>query len=152
MPRRTPTIVFALLLLIGTVLCSVQPAGAWYCEGQQCGMGLWGCCCAAPSPFQDGKCRNPADAAPAGGDQSALCAAGCNCAMVISSAPDCDHAPPPAIAAFEPFVGVAIFPAPITAYVAPVLTDTGSHRIEARGPPSRWIAHAFPSLRAPPAA
>ena len=151
MPRRALTVVLTFFLLIGTVLCSVLPAGAWYCEGKQCGSSFWACCCAAPVASQDGKCRTPVTGSPTD-DRSTICKAGCSCAMVISSADDCHHTLPPAVAAFDPLIVAAILPSPVASYVPPVLIETGSHRIDTRGPPARRIAHSSLSLRAPPVA
>lgn len=151
MPKRVSNYILVFLLLFGTALCTVQPVGAWFCEGKQCGITLWACCCAAPSTFQDNNCRTPAS------DTSAdsgpvICAADCGCTMVITGAPDCDHMSPPAASAFEPFAAVAITPTPVATYIPPVSIKTGSQRIEGRGPPSPRSAHACPGLRAPPAA
>jgi hypothetical protein len=151
MPKRVSNFILAFFLLFGTVLCSLPSAGAWYCEGKQCGISLWGCCCTTPIPFQDGKCRTPASVATET-DRSAICASGCSCAMVITDNPDCDHAPPPAIAAFDPIIFVAILPAPVEGYTPPVLTDMRVRQIEARGPPARQNHRSNASLRAPPAA
>lgn len=157
MPKRVSNCLIAFFLLIGTVLCSVPPVGAWVCEGKQCGITLWACCCAAPTT-EDGQCGTTADVGKNSaknavqGKNATLCAAGCRCTMVITSAPDCDHALPPAALGFDAFPVLAILPAPVIAYFPPVVTETGGHPIEARGPPSRRIARHFHSLRAPPVA
>lgn len=150
MLKRVSNFILTCLLLIGTVSCSVRPAGAWYCEGKQCGINLWSCCCTSSSSLQDRKCRDTTSA-PSDG-RSAMCAAGCRCAMVMTNVPDCDHAPPPAVVPFEPLVAIAILPAPVVTYVAPVLTELTSYRIDSRGPPSQWVTRATPCLRGPPAA
>ncbi len=150
MLRHAFNCILTFLLLVGTVLCSVRPASAWYCEGKQCGVSLWACCCAAPSSSQDGKCRTSPSASK--GDKDSLCAAGCRCAVVITSAPDCDHAPPPVTAPLESPTVLAILPTPIATYAPPLFVEVVSHRTETRGPPTNRFSHVRPSLRAPPTA
>jgi len=151
MHRRALTVVLTFFLLIGTVLCSVLPAGAWYCEGKQCGLSLWACCCADPVASQDGKCGTPA-AGSSTNNRFTICKAGCSCAMVMSSADDCHHTLPPAISDFDPLIVLAILPSPVASYVPPVLIETDCCRIDIRGPSARRIAHSSLSPRAPPAA
>ncbi|MES2462321.1 MAG: hypothetical protein V4671_17170 [Armatimonadota bacterium] len=72
--------------------------------------------------------------------------------MVITHAPDCDHAPPPVVAPMESPTLLAILPTPVCVHIPELFVEVVSHRTETRGPPTNRSSHDSPSLRAPPAA
>ena len=151
MPLRALTAVLAFFILIGTGLSSALPTGAWYCEGKQCGISLWGCCCDEHYPPQHEKCRF-VSVGSVTHKHSAACKAKCGCAMIISSNTESSRSLPPLVSAVSSLIAVAIVPAPVAAYVPPALTDISLLRFDTRGPPFQSIARSSLSLRAPPAA
>lgn len=152
MTQRRLARIVSVIVLLSSIYSAVFDE-AWFCEGRQCGITLWNCCCPEPEPSQHEKYRAPS---PSVGEPQTVCASDCRCIMVKcvrvmgqASASDSDvfssaSTPPPAMVALHP-----VFPG---ACLPPVLVDTVSHRTETRGPPSRSFDYSRPSLRAPPTA
>ena len=61
-------------------LLSPLPGNAWYCEGQQCGIAMWQCCCATENN-RDENCATPKIQK----NGVSLCQDRCNCEMVDAS-------------------------------------------------------------------
>ncbi|MBC7806983.1 MAG: hypothetical protein H7145_12620 [Akkermansiaceae bacterium] len=150
MLKRTLFPILAFLLIVGTVLCAVRPsgAGAWYCEGKQCGITAWLCCC-DESSGRDGNCDAPVVATR--GDSAALCDTGCACTMVITDDTDCDHTIP-VLAPIQSPIALAVLPAMVAPYIPPTIVTPAPQQVGSRGPPLRRSTHTYASLRAPPAA
>lgn len=117
-------------------------SGTWRCEGRNCGITPWFCCCVSPAGQRDRNCRT----ARWPGAARTLCPAICNCNMavralkwrrtgvtVLSLAVDSPSTPP---GVFDGFV--------VPAASVPL-------RYQAwRGPPYWSAVFRVPSLRGPP--
>lgn len=138
-----------IVVLLAATLFPARQAGAWYCEGQRCGITLWGCCCVAPEPYQDGKCNTPDSRG--SGKTTTLCATSCSCVLVITNTPDTDRTTPPStVAPVVPLL--AVLPTPVFFHLSPVLLEATAYSVDTRGPPPVSVVLVSPSLRAPPAA
>lgn len=146
----TPFALLALLLFIPQMTARV--AFAWYCEGRVCGVTLGQCCCEQNPSERDPQCDvvSRVTNTKSSTNPSTICAAGCNCKMVLEASDnqnavgsdasnDANLYPPLAIIVPTPFV--------------PVSCCAEHHLalfIEARGPPVASFIGSSPSLRAPP--
>jgi len=144
------------LLAALLVLASVVPAAfarvtaAWVCEGRVCGFARFYCCCDAPAiAGRDARCATLS--AQQDTEKAGLCAAPCNCRLVLSAA---DGPPAPAVSAPPAPVHpplLALPPSAMPSVPAPVVRECTAARIEARGPPAALSAAASSaSPRAPP--
>jgi|GEM_PF-2789540 len=162
MPLRRPRALLRLRVLVcvlaATSVAALAPAraalAAWYCEGQVCGTAPGHCCCYSEEG-RDRHCENNPGGAPVPTetppDEAAVCAAGCECELVVSAGGD---APPATLAAAPGVLLTPVFlaaPTPATPVPVPVLLRVASAGVAPpRGPPTADVALQSPSLRAPP--
>ena len=80
MARSITIRILAALVVLG-VLASPLSAGAWYCEGRQCGATPWECCCQSEeSPHSN--CTLSVVSAQ---QKASSCQSGCGCEVIVSA-------------------------------------------------------------------
>ena len=143
--QRSTKLVVAFLLAFFASMPVLASTISWFCDGRVCGISL--CCCDSSNLEKaDPNCQLPE----APSKEQSLCAAGCGCTAVVTTA---DHAtatlmpvsdlPTPGVFVLAPMPVVALIP-DFVPLARPLLPDY-------RGPPTVRLA-LFPSgLRAPPA-
>lgn len=143
---RTIRTITLLALLLPMIATFASPAGAvWQCEGANCGITPWACCCESPNESHGESCT--VSTHPAGdADESPP---DCGCVLTVRSIDVTVSATAPrlSLAVFHP---VLIVQAPVTTDL--LLLEVATRSIELRGPPCAGAALASPSLRAPPVA
>ena len=143
--RRRLAPILAILTALLLSVSGVGQAAAWQCQGQQCGVMPWQCCCEAPKDECDAP-RDAADVALASTD----CPSGCGCIMVITSRSD------EAIVAAAPLLipsYAALCPVGITFLAVPAPSELLVRVVTPRGPPlPTLVCPGAVSLRAPPVA
>ena len=142
MIRCIPSRILAVIVLLAYLLSPME-AGAWYCEGRQCGVTLWNCCCTTESG-QDEKCNLPSSPK----SVASACSSGCGCVMV--DAPNSLIAVSKGFALDTPFV--ATLPLSPTLYIAPSCEKPVRYPIATRGSPPSSLPFLPLGLRAPPIA
>ncbi len=132
---------FALVALIWSAFAS--PAVAmWQCEGRDCGITPWACCCESPAAEKDANCDQFTQAS-AGSEN---CPTDCNCTMVVRGT---DGARETAASVQAPVVSPVVLLPSSSPFVAPRALVIASAMPD-RGPPVRNVALLSPALRAPP--
>jgi hypothetical protein len=143
--------ILAVLALLSCLLPSFGVGVAWFCEGRQCGVSLWTCCCMSPDALRDSNCGTTLHANDIAASEKTTfsdCPAGCNCVMVSAETPASNVVP--SVSLLVPPIALLPLPAPIYC-VAPVEKPLVYGR-ETRGPPRQPLVFANLSLRAPPVA
>ena len=120
---------------------SAVGTGAWYCEGRQCGITLWGCCCDSESS-RDKKCNLPS----INKSSALMCPSGCNC--VILDSPQSASAITGSKCVFSTAVSSVVLPQPT--FLATYLEETNLDGNAVREPPLVVFVNLPLGLRAPP--
>lgn len=138
--------IFAVMLLaLGS-----QGAAFWECEGQQCGVTAWTCCCVQPSATKDAQCGEAQTHFARGehASEAGSCAVDCHCTLVVQ-----DHKPSVSSTQFS-FASPILFVVPLKfapTFETPVLAELPQLQ-PSRGPPLRAVFLASSPLRGPPVA
>ena len=135
----------ACLVVLSTSAPSLASTISWFCDGRLCGALL--CCCEQPDLSKtDANCKKTE----AKTDEAKLCAAGCGCTPVYSSAHSQTDTLKPAVAS-PPLPQFCLAPAPVVfapvLYIPQVLVCLPDYR----GPPVVVTSLPPSGLRAPPA-
>jgi hypothetical protein len=143
--------ILAVLALLSCLLPSFGAGMAWFCEGRQCGVSLWACCCTSSDGLRDSNCGTTThneDRSAAKQAASSACPSECNCVMVSAETPAAFVASSP-VQLLPP---VALLPLPTLLYFVSPVEEPLLHGRETRGPPRPPLLFAVTSLRAPPIA
>ena len=150
MRRLRPLLVLALFLFHSLGLAH-EAAGQWRCEGKQCSVNFFWCCCKSPTDPDSGSHGRIHWSGSQDVPQACSPSSECGCEFVETS--ECTHQTVSPTSSFAYALAQA---APVLLshyiYTPPASSDPHLRRPETRGPPLASVPHATPSLRAPPCA
>lgn len=149
MARNNLARILALIALLSSVY-SAAFNGAWYCEGKQCGITLWHCCCDDADCDRGRRDVHPAGKVPGKVPGVASCPRGCECTMKEGAGAN-QAASDPSGWAVPPTDSI-IAPASPGIHVPAPTVATALSWSETRGPPFLRSHRSTLSLRAPPTA
>lgn len=137
---------FLAFFVLLTLLCTARDAAAWQCEGRQCGVTPWLCCCEAPAHDCDDQRSEEDTTTVALSD----CPSECGCTVVITPGSAFSVTAIATSVVFPPVLYTTTAPAAYQPFVFNPLTV--AHDLEPRGPPLRVASLPLSPLRGPPVA
>lgn len=150
MSKNLGRLILAFLFLL-SVLPGITTAGAWYCEGKQCGVTPQICCCDDSDEKRDQNCPEQQEAKVRRDvATTSACQSECGCTLIISA--DREDFVPVVVASVHPPL-LALFTPPYSVSQFPLFGELLPAPVVARGPPSLRFAHLSRiAPRAPPIA